>query len=62
MKNEFTEFKNWLRNIWLDNCEEHNAYGELPYTMQEYWHKYKWWLRREYRFQRLRDNHDRVTR
>lgn len=44
-------FQNWLRNIWLENCQEHDVYGELPYTMQEYFQKYKWWLKREYRYQ-----------
>lgn len=42
-------FRDWLRNIWLDNCAEHESYKELPYTMEEYFRKYKWWLRREYR-------------
>jgi hypothetical protein len=46
-----SNFRNWLRNIWLENCSEHEAHRELPYTLQEYWAKYKWWLRREYRFQ-----------
>lgn len=49
MKN--SHFANWLRNIWLDNCAEHENFHELPYTMKEYFDKYKWWLKREYRFQ-----------
>ncbi len=50
MKN--SHFQNWLRNIWLDNCAEHDSYREMPYTMKEYFDKYKWWLKREYKFQR----------
>jgi len=46
-----SQFSHWLRNLWLDNCDEHQVYGEQKYTMQEYWNKYKWWLRREYRHQ-----------
>jgi len=55
VKNEHTQFKNWLRNIWLDNCDEHITYGQLPYTMEEYWNKYKWWLKREYKHQRNKE-------
>jgi len=44
-------FRNWLRNIWLDNCAEHDAWGEPQISIKQYFNKYKWWLRREYRFQ-----------
>lgn len=50
---KITPFRLWLHNIWLDNCAEHDGYGELPYTKQEYWQRYKYWLRREYRFQKM---------
>lgn len=46
-----TAFRLWLHQIWLDNCAEHDAFGELPYTKEEYWRRYKYWLRREYRYQ-----------
>lgn len=46
-----SNFRNWLRNIWLENCQEHEAHHELPYTLKEYFNRYKWWLKREYRFQ-----------
>ena len=46
-----SNFQNWLRLIWLENCCEHEEFQELPYTLQQYWHKYRWWLRREYRYQ-----------
>jgi hypothetical protein len=46
-----SNFKNWLRLIWLENCREHEDHHELPYTLKEYWSRYRWWLRREYRFQ-----------
>jgi hypothetical protein len=46
-----SQFRNWLRIIWLENCREHEDHNELPYTLKEYWARYKWWLRREYRFQ-----------
>ena len=46
-----SNFRNWLRIIWQENCREQEEHNELPYTLQEYWQRYRWWLRREYRFQ-----------
>lgn len=46
-----SSFRIWLQNIWLENKEEHQAYGELPLSMGEYFQKYKYWLKREYRHQ-----------
>ena len=50
-----TPFRNWIHNLWIDNCEEHNVFGEKKYTKAEYFQKYKWWLRREYKFQKQRN-------
>jgi hypothetical protein len=46
------QFRNWVHNLWLDNCEERMLYysGD-KLTEQEYFQKFKWWLRREYRHQ-----------
>lgn len=46
-----SHFRTWVRNLWFDNTSERLEYRELPYSMEEYWEKYKWWLKREYRFQ-----------
>ena len=46
-----TLFRKWLDNIWRDNCREHEEFGQLPYSLQEYWNRYKYWLKREYRHQ-----------
>ena len=46
-----SQFRLWVRNIWFDNARERAEFKELPYTMEEYYQKYKWWLKREYRFQ-----------
>jgi hypothetical protein len=50
-----SKFRLWVHNLWFDNTSEHIEYGELPYTMLEYFNKYKWWLKREYRFQKNRE-------
>jgi hypothetical protein len=49
-------FRNWLQNIYIDNCEEHDAWGEPRISIKQYFSRYKWWLRREYRFQMQNEN------
>jgi len=50
-------FRNWVRQLWINNCEEHLAYGEKPYnSIAEYWQQYKWWIRREFRHQQSKEN------
>ena len=45
-------FRLWVRKIWMENCEERFTYNEDRATMEEYWNRYKWWLKREYQHQR----------
>ena len=55
-------FRIWLENLWRDNCAEHDEFNEPRYTLQEYFAKYKWWLRREYRYQQtLKESNDRTN-
>jgi hypothetical protein len=44
-------FRNWLEDLWRENCDEHDSWSQPRYTLEEYFSRYKWWLRREYRFQ-----------
>jgi hypothetical protein len=48
---EASPFRKFLENIWRENCREHEEFGQLPYSLQEYWNRYKYWLKREYRHQ-----------
>jgi hypothetical protein len=47
MKN--SKFRLWVQRIWFENTQEHLDYHELPYTMEQYWNMYKYWLKREYK-------------
>lgn len=50
MKN--TAFRSWLRNMWIDNCEEHALYHTIPHTsLKVYFDTYKYWLKREFKRQ-----------
>jgi hypothetical protein len=42
-------FRDWLRQLWLENCTERDSYNQLPYSQQEYFQRHKYWLKREYR-------------
>ena len=46
-------FDAWLRFMWEQHCEEVEAWEGRPpcYSAREYFNKYKWWLKREYRHQ-----------
>ena len=47
-----TEFRNWVHNLWVENCEERMLYCDGDrLTEQEYFQRFKWWLRREYQHQ-----------
>ena len=45
-------FRNWIHNLWIDNCEERRIYSDGDrLTEQEYFQKFKWWLKHEWRYQ-----------
>ena len=56
--NPVSAFRHWVNELWLDNCEEHLTFGEDPYTIKQYWDRYKYWLKREFKHQQ-RQNNDR---
>ena len=46
------QFRHWVHNLWLDNCEERMLYSNGDkLSEREYFQRFKWWLRREYRHQ-----------
>jgi len=45
-------FRSWCQSKWYEHIDELESYGQkLTYDSIEYFQKYKWWLKREYRFQ-----------
>ena len=45
-------FRLWLQEMWYQHVAELESYGQaLPYDLREYFSKYKYWLKREYRYQ-----------
>jgi hypothetical protein len=46
-----SNFRLWVEIIWRENCEERKTWQEDQQSIAEYFTRYKWWLRREFRFQ-----------
>jgi hypothetical protein len=45
-----SSFRHWVHNLWIDNCEERLIYSAgNRLSEKEYFHQFKWWLRREFR-------------
>lgn len=44
-------FRSWCQLMWVEHVEEVSAWtGGVPdYLSKEYFNKYRWWLKREYR-------------
>jgi hypothetical protein len=50
-------FRTWLQEMWMQHQDELQTYNQpLPYNQQEYFAKYKYWLKREYRHQKGNKN------
>lgn len=45
-------FRQWVHELWLANCDEYMEASQLPYTKEQYFAKWKYWLKREYKHQR----------
>lgn len=50
MKN--SPFRAWLADLYIQNKEERAGFGFGPITLHEYFNRYKYWLKREYKHQR----------
>ena len=42
------KFSEFCRRMWLDNCDEHKAFGSTTYTHEEYKTKFHDWLWEKY--------------
>lgn len=50
-------FRSWLQEQWFLHKEELEGYGQpCNYNIKEYFNKYKYWLKREYRHQIRKSN------
>ena len=48
------KFRNWLQEMWLQHKDEYVDLGQVvpESDLAQYFQKYKYWLKREYKHQR----------
>jgi hypothetical protein len=45
-------FRLWVQNIWFEHKDELESIGQAcDYDLAQYFNRYKYWLKREYRHQ-----------
>lgn len=47
--NKPNDFRIWLEQFWMTNCDERMCWGEPRLTKSDFFRQYKWILKREYR-------------
>jgi hypothetical protein len=45
------KFREWVRMCWQENCMERDGFNQSAHSIAYYFNQYKWWLRREFRYQ-----------
>lgn len=50
-----SEFRRWVEKIWRENCDECLAWREPKSSLEVYFARYKYWLKREFRYQKMID-------
>ena len=46
------KFRTWLQEMWMQHKDELSQHGQaLNYDLAEYFNRYKYWLKREYKHQ-----------
>lgn len=53
-----SEFRRWLQNKWYEHLDELDAWKQTAPTggPEKYFQTYKWWLKREFRFQNKQES------
>ena len=47
-----SNFRVWCQNLWMANVDERKEMRFDHISMAEYFKRYKYWLKREYKYQR----------
>lgn len=46
------DFRSWLQDMWMEHKDELDGLGQkITYDVADYFNRYKYWLKREYRHQ-----------
>jgi hypothetical protein len=52
---KWSSFRGWVHNLWVENCEEHLQDRRPKDSEREYFNKYRWWLKREFKHQMMKE-------
>ena len=44
-----SEFRAWVYELWAQNQEEREAWGDVPIDAKVYFNRYKYYLKRQYK-------------
>jgi|APGre2960657468_1045069.scaffolds.fasta_scaffold31154_1 hypothetical protein len=58
MNKKDSHFRSWVRNLWYENRDEHNFFNQQGYSLEEYFNRYKYWLKREYQYQQRQQKNE----
>lgn len=47
-----SEFRMWVYDLYLNNREEREIFGDDAIDVRTYFAKYRWWLKREFIYQK----------
>jgi hypothetical protein len=51
-RNQASAFRHWVQQLWYEHVDEMESYQqELGHSSTEYFKKYKFWLKREFKHQ-----------
>lgn len=51
-RNQASVFRHWVQQLWYEHMDEIESYGQdLQYSSTDYFNKYKFWLKREFKHQ-----------
>jgi hypothetical protein len=53
-----TPFRLWVNNLWFENRDEYDTFSQQGYSLEEYFNRYKYWLKREYQYQLRQQKHE----
>lgn len=51
-----SQFRMWVYNTYYENSLEREAYGDECINAKRYFQMYRWWLKREFQYQKKQNN------
>jgi hypothetical protein len=49
MNKKWTDFRSWVNSAYYDAMKERFFHGQQSLTVGEFWTRYKYWLKQQYK-------------